>query len=155
MPTVMPRAPAPAARPVRRSPSGLETRAAILAAAERHFAERGFEAARLEDIASDVGIRRAAIFYYFKGKQELYAAVLGEVLGGAEDALPRAGSVVERLEASLLQLDRLRGPPAHGRALDPARSRERAARLGLAARARGQPAGREDPCGHRRGRGFG
>ena len=67
---------ASATRPVAHRSAGLETRAEILAAAERHFAEVGFEAARLEDIAADVGIRRAAIFYHFRGKQELYAAVL-------------------------------------------------------------------------------
>jgi len=92
--------PAPTDAPRRRS-SGEETRAAILAAAERHFAERGFEAARLEDIAADVGIRRAAIFYYFPDKHELYAAVLDEVFDGAMAALPRRGSAAERLEASL------------------------------------------------------
>lgn len=87
--------------PVRRRSSGLKTRAEIVAAAERHFAERGFEAARLEDIAADVGIRRAAIFYYFRDKHELYAAVLDEVFAGAMTALPSSGSAVERLEASL------------------------------------------------------
>ncbi len=91
-----------AAKPVRRSSSGLQTRAEIVAAAERHFAERGFEAARLEDIASDVGIRRAAIFYHFGDKQELYAAVLEEIFDGAMVALPTDGSAVERLEASLV-----------------------------------------------------
>jgi TetR/AcrR family transcriptional regulator len=79
----------------------METRAAILASAERHFAERGFEAARLEDIAGDVGIRRAAIFYHFSDKHELYAAVLDEALGGARRALPMRGSVAERIEASI------------------------------------------------------
>jgi TetR/AcrR family transcriptional regulator len=86
---------------VRRRSSGLKTRAEIVAAAERHFADRGFEAARLEDIAADVGIRRAANFYYFGDKHELYAAVLDEVFGGAMAALPSRGSAVERLEASL------------------------------------------------------
>ena len=90
-----------ATAPVRRRSSGLKTRAEIVAAAERHFADRGFEAARLEDIAADVGIRRAAIFYYFGDKHELYAAVLDEVFGGAMAALPSRGSAVERLEASL------------------------------------------------------
>jgi TetR/AcrR family transcriptional regulator len=90
-----------ATTPVRRRSSGLETRAEIVAAAERHFAERGFEAARLEDIAADVGIRRAAIFYYFGDKHELYAAVLDEVFAGALAAVPSGGSVAERLEASL------------------------------------------------------
>jgi AcrR family transcriptional regulator len=92
---------ATAARPVRHRSSGQQTRAEILAAAERHFAERGFEAARLEDIAADVGIRRAAIFYYFRDKDELYAAVLGEVFDAGMATLPNRGGVVERLEAAL------------------------------------------------------
>jgi TetR/AcrR family transcriptional regulator len=81
--------------------SGEETRAAILAAAERHFADRGYEAARLEDIAADVGIRRAAIFYHFKDKSDLYADVLEEVLGNIRPALPASGSASERLEAAV------------------------------------------------------
>jgi len=88
-------------KPVRHRSSGHQTRAEILTAAERHFAERGFEAARLEDIAADVGIRRAAIFYHFGDKDELYAAVLDEVFDGAMAALPSRGSAAERLEASL------------------------------------------------------
>ena len=90
-----------ASKPVARRSSGLETRAEILAAAERHFAEVGFEAARLEDIAADVGIRRAAIFYHFGDKQELYSAVLDEVFPGAMAAAPPTGSAAQRLEASL------------------------------------------------------
>jgi TetR/AcrR family transcriptional regulator len=58
------------------------TRAAILEAAELIFAERGFAATRLEDVADRVGIRRASIVYYFKDKQELYHAVLAAVFGG-------------------------------------------------------------------------
>jgi len=73
-----------------------------MAAAERHFAERGFEATRLEDIATEVGIRRAAIFYYFADKQELYTAVLDNVFGDWTAALPSGGSPAERLEASLI-----------------------------------------------------
>jgi TetR/AcrR family transcriptional regulator len=72
-----------------------------VAAAERHFAERGFEATRLEDIAAEVGIRRAAIFYHFGDKQELYAAVLDEVFRDWGQALPTAGSAAQRLEAAL------------------------------------------------------
>lgn len=92
----------PAPAPVRRRSSGHKTRAEIVTAAERHFAERGFAAARLEDIAADVGIRRAAIFYYFRDKDELYAAVLDAVLQGAKAALPSSGSAAERIEAALL-----------------------------------------------------
>lgn len=88
-------------RPAQRRSSGLQTRAEIVAAAERRFAEHGFEATRLDDIAADVGIRRAAIFYYFRDKQDLYTAVLHSVFGAWTGVLPSTGSATERLEASL------------------------------------------------------
>jgi len=87
--------------PVRRRSSGLKTRAEIVAAAERHFAESGFEAARLEDIAADVGIRRAAIFYHFGDKDELYGAVLDGLFNDGMATLPKLGSPAERIEAAL------------------------------------------------------
>ena len=58
------------------------TRAAILAAAETLFAERGFAETRLEDVAAAVGIRRASIVYYFADKPALYDAVLADVFDG-------------------------------------------------------------------------
>jgi TetR/AcrR family transcriptional regulator len=79
----------------------VRTRAEIVAAAERLFAEQGFEATRLDDIAAAVGIRRAAIFYHFGDKQELYAEVLDEIFRESTRALPTGGSAAERLEASL------------------------------------------------------
>ena len=92
---------ASAPKPIRRRSNGLRTRAEIVAAAERHFAERGFEATRLDDVADDVGIRRAAIFYHFGDKQDLYAAVLDEVFRDLAVDLPTGGSAAQRLEASL------------------------------------------------------
>jgi len=90
-----------APEPVRRRRNGLRTRTEIVAAAERQFAERGFEATRLDDIADEVGIRRAAIFYHFGDKQELYAAMLDELFRDMEGPLPTTGSAAERLEAAL------------------------------------------------------
>ncbi|HWP65986.1 MAG TPA: TetR/AcrR family transcriptional regulator [Candidatus Limnocylindria bacterium] len=89
-------------KPIRRREKGTRTRAEIVAAAEILFATRGYEATRVEDIATQVGIRRAAIFYHFGDKQELYTAVLDEIFGDWTAALPTGGSAVERLEASLL-----------------------------------------------------
>jgi len=89
------------AKPIRRRSNGVRTRGDIVAAAERHFAENGFAATRLDDIAGDVGIRRAAIFYHFGDKQELYAAMLHELFGDLEAPLPTTGSAIERLEAAL------------------------------------------------------
>ena len=52
----------------------------ILDAAEEVFAERGFDAASLGDVADRVGIRPQAIYNHFSGKRELYAAVLERLL---------------------------------------------------------------------------
>ncbi len=61
--------------------SAARTRAEILAAAEAVFAARGFAAARLEDVAQRVGIRRASLVYYFSDKHALYEAVLQGLFG--------------------------------------------------------------------------
>jgi TetR/AcrR family transcriptional regulator len=59
-----------------RQERGAETRAAILAAAERIFAEGGLEGARMDAIAAKAGVNKALLYYYFRGKEELYAAIL-------------------------------------------------------------------------------
>lgn len=65
----------------RLGPRAERTRAAILTAAEAVFAEKGFAAARLEDVAAQVDIRRASLVYYFRDKRALYEAVLDDLLG--------------------------------------------------------------------------
>ena len=78
------------------------TRANILAAAELLFAEKGFSATRLEDVAESVGIRRASIVYYFKDKRELYDAVLEDVFRDLferiESALSSPSAILARIE---------------------------------------------------------
>jgi AcrR family transcriptional regulator len=61
----------------------------ILAAALASFAERGFAATRLEDVAARAGISKGTLYLYFKGKEELFEAVVRATL------LPN----IERLEA--------------------------------------------------------
>ena len=51
------------------------TREAILCEAEQVFAFVGFQAARLEDIADAVGIRRPSLLHHFTTKKKLYDAV--------------------------------------------------------------------------------
>ncbi len=106
-----------------RAPSKADrTRAAILAAAEAVFAKRGFAAARLEDVARKVGIRRASIVYHFRDKRELYDAVLGDALAELAAALAPAllgpGRLPDRIEDAVgVWLDTLAARPALARLL--------------------------------------
>jgi len=52
-----------------------DNRAAILEAALKTFAERGFHATTLEDIADAAGITKGTIYWYFKTKESLLSAI--------------------------------------------------------------------------------
>jgi len=60
----------------RRAERGAASRASILAAAERVFAERGLAGARMDEIATQARVNKALVYYYFKSKEELYEAVV-------------------------------------------------------------------------------
>jgi TetR/AcrR family transcriptional regulator len=70
-----------------------ESRAAILKAAANEFAEHGIAGARTDSIAREARVNKALLYYYFKDKERLYAAVLDQVFGGLrasiEDALSK------------------------------------------------------------------
>ncbi|SMC49813.1 TetR/AcrR family transcriptional regulator [Novosphingobium sp. B1] len=52
----------------------------ILEAAREEFAERGFAAAKLEDVAKRVGISRAALYLAFDSKEAMFRALVSEVI---------------------------------------------------------------------------
>jgi TetR/AcrR family transcriptional regulator len=66
------------------------SRNAILDAAERLFAERGFEAVSLQEIGDAAGLSRGTPNYFFGAKQDLYVAVLERVFADREEATRRA-----------------------------------------------------------------
>jgi TetR/AcrR family transcriptional regulator len=53
-----------------------ETRAAILTAAADAFAAAGLAGARTDAIAAAAGVNKAMLYYYFKSKSQLFAAVV-------------------------------------------------------------------------------
>jgi len=75
---------------------GIITRNAILDAAESIFADLGFSAARLEDVAVLVGIRRASLVYYFRNKQELYDEVEARIFSALGASVSSA--IVDRTD---------------------------------------------------------
>lgn len=53
-----------------------ERPAEIIAAAYAVFAEKGFAAAKLDDIAARAGVSKGALYLYFETKQEIFEAVV-------------------------------------------------------------------------------
>ncbi|HWX93777.1 MAG TPA: TetR/AcrR family transcriptional regulator, partial [Terriglobales bacterium] len=59
-----------------------ESRAAILQAAAREFADLGIAGARTEAIAREARVNKALLYYYFKDKETLHGAVLDSAFSG-------------------------------------------------------------------------
>jgi TetR/AcrR family transcriptional regulator len=66
------------------------SRGAILDAAERLFAEQGYDATSLTQVGALAGVSRATPGYFFGSKQELYRAVLTRSFAEVKEAV-RAG----------------------------------------------------------------
>ncbi len=56
------------------------TTAAILDAAERHFLDRGFQAAKVDEIADDADVAVGSVYNHFASKEGLYGALLERAL---------------------------------------------------------------------------
>ena len=59
-------------------PRAARTRAGILAAALRCFAERGYQATTVKDVADAAGISLGAVYQYFRDRQDLVRALVAE-----------------------------------------------------------------------------
>jgi AcrR family transcriptional regulator len=64
-----------------------ERRAALIEAAKDAFAERGFAATSMEDVATAAGVSRLIVYRHFDSKEELYDAVVAETAGQLISAL--------------------------------------------------------------------
>jgi len=61
---------------VRAGKDATATRSNILSVAIRHFAEKGFDGARVDEIAADTATSKRMIYYYFQDKEDLFIAAL-------------------------------------------------------------------------------
>ena len=63
-----------------RKTRSLERRDAILSAALDEFSTRGFEAARLDDVARRAGVAKGTIYLYFRDKESLFQELIRTML---------------------------------------------------------------------------
>ena len=84
-----------------------DTRARVLATALRLFAERGYAGTSIRDIALELGITKAAVYYHFPSKEGLVTALVDPFLDTVEQALdlpwqdPR--ELLGRLQAAVVE----------------------------------------------------
>lgn len=81
-----------------------ERREQILRAADDLFSRRGYAAVSLGDVAATVGVSKAALYHHFPSKADLYAAVMGRLLGFKAGAIRAASREPAPVAAKLLRL---------------------------------------------------
>jgi AcrR family transcriptional regulator len=81
-----------------------ERRALIVEAAGRLFGDRGYEGARLDDVAAAAGVTKPILYRHFESKRALYLALLArhrDDLASFAGAIPAEGPPEARLRAVL------------------------------------------------------
>jgi AcrR family transcriptional regulator len=77
------------------------TRHRVLAAAEKRFAAFGYRRTAIAEIARDAGVAAGTLYRYFGNKEEIFRAVMRDLLDGwletARRALAEGGTAVDRL----------------------------------------------------------
>ena len=87
---------------------------AIVEAANRLLAEKGFDLMTMDQVAANVGIAKASLYKHFSSKEQLAAAGMVRVLGQAQDflaTLPTQAAPLDQLKAVVrwMMLARLAG----------------------------------------------
>jgi TetR/AcrR family transcriptional regulator len=85
----------------KRRPRG-DTHAALFRAAAQEFAERGYEAARVDRIALRARVNKAMLYYHYRSKQALYVEVLRDMFRAVG---VRARAVADAPEPADVKLD--------------------------------------------------
>src|SRR3954451_3898757 len=84
--------------------SAMERRIVLLDAALPLFANRGYEATSVSDLAAAAGVTKPVLYEHFGSKQELYVALVGREASRISDAILARFDIKEPLEARLRSL---------------------------------------------------
>ena len=84
-----------------------ERRSALVMAAYRQIAERGFEGLRTREVAAEVGVNIATLHYYFPTKEKLIEGVVQHAMERFRSTLQPHGSSADQLRNHLRAVRRL------------------------------------------------
>ena len=98
----------------RRPSTREQTREAIVSAALRLFAERGYVGVRVEDIARESGVSRATFYKHFAERDEILGELFGRLLAtgdrieaSGDGAEARVLSLLDQIAAQMLEQEAL------------------------------------------------
>jgi AcrR family transcriptional regulator len=83
-------------------PRHAERRGQLLLVATRMFAERGFQAATMDDIAREAGFTKPILYQYFESKTDLYREIVNNT---AEQLLANLESAVANVETPRAKIE--------------------------------------------------
>jgi AcrR family transcriptional regulator len=78
------------------------TRAKLISAARKAFADKGFSAASMDDLTAAAGLTRGALYHNFGDKKGLLAAVVAQVDGEMAAKAQQAGAHADNAWAALM-----------------------------------------------------
>jgi AcrR family transcriptional regulator len=92
-----------------RSSRSQGTRAALVGAGLRTFAERGYAGSRLADIANEAGLTTGAFYRHFSSKQEFFAALFEDYGNALQERLNACDNLTAQFEEMIRVSRRYRG----------------------------------------------
>ncbi len=82
-------------------PQSVERREQLLLVARRIFADRGFQATTMDDIAKEAGFTKPILYQYFESKSDLYRQIVAETAQKLLDSLAKAVASVDTPRAKI------------------------------------------------------
>ncbi|MGA2970354.1 MAG: helix-turn-helix domain-containing protein, partial [Acidimicrobiales bacterium] len=82
-------------------PQYTERRDQLLLVARRIFAERGFQATTMDEIAKEAGFTKPILYQYFESKSDLYRQIVAETATKLLDSLAKAVASVDTPRAKI------------------------------------------------------
>jgi AcrR family transcriptional regulator len=79
-----------------------KTRAHILCAALKRFANAGYAATSVQQIVTDAKVSKPALYYYFQDKSDLFAALLNEAVDERYELMQKAAAGARDIRSQLV-----------------------------------------------------
>lgn len=87
--------------------AGTDTRKRIEETALRLFTEKGYDSTSLREIAEELGVTKAALYYHFKSKEEILESIVSGLKGELQELIDWASALPKTLESRKTILERI------------------------------------------------